>query len=457
MNKRHLKLFGIGLAAALTVSGCGASGQSAGTKGTSGEDTQAGNAQTENAQAENTQAENESAGADDTGALTFWSLFTGGDGEFMDDIIAEYNKTSPAQGVKSITMVWDDYYTKLQTSVAADKGPDIGVSHVSRIPELAELGVIDPIDDYISQLGIKPEDIYIPAELESVTYGGQIYALPLDMHGEILCFNSDIISKAGIQLNEAGKLDINSKDQMKEVLDKIRAALPEGGSTLAFPNQGTQPYRVWYSFYNQLDGAPILSEDGTELTWDKDKALEALTYLNSLYRDGYIAPGIDDFQGLFESGKAGLLINGTVAVANLERLDNFNWEVQTFPAVFGKPAGYVNSHSLILPRNKERSEEESLEAVKFMQYATADGAYIWSGSGNIPANQAILNSEEYEKIPHRSDYKAMAEEGVYLFQSLNYSSIENGLIEVFNKVWLGDLTPEAAVDEAETVLKDNLS
>lgn len=139
MNKRMLQIFGIGLFAALTVSGCGtAGGQTA-----SGDKTQEQAAQSVDA-------------AGDSGALTFWSLFTGGDGEFMDDIIAEYNQTSPAQEVKSITMVWDDYYTKLQTSVAADKGPDIGVSHVSRIPELAELGVIDPIDDYIEQLGIKP-------------------------------------------------------------------------------------------------------------------------------------------------------------------------------------------------------------------------------------------------------------------------------------------------------------
>lgn len=449
MKKKMLQLFGIGLLAALTVSGCGSSG----SQTTAGEVTGT-NAQTQAQTVQPTQSEDT---VDDTGALTFWSLFTGGDGEFMDDIIAEYNKTSPAQEVKSITMVWDDYYTKLQTSVAAGKGPDIGVSHVSRIPELAELGVIDPIDDYIGQLGIKPEDIYIPTELESVTYNGKMYAIPLDMHGEIFCFNSDLVKEAGIELDEAGKLKINSKEEMKSVLDQLRAVVPEGGSTIAFPNQGTQPYRVWYSFYNQLGGTPILSEDGTQLTWDKGKALEALTYLASLYKDGYIAPGIDDFQGLFESGKAGLLINGTVAVANLERLDNFNWQVQTFPAVFGKSACYVNSHSLILPHNKERSEAESLEAVKFMQYATADGAYIWTGSGNIPANQAILNSEEYEKVPHRSDYKAMAEDGVYLFKSLNYSSIENGIIEVFNKVWLGDLTPEAAIDAAETVLKDNLS
>ena len=72
----------------------------------------------------------------DDGKLVFWSLFSGGDGTFMDQIISDYNGGSPKMGVQSIMLVWDDYYTKLQTAVAAGKGPDIGISHVSKLPEL---------------------------------------------------------------------------------------------------------------------------------------------------------------------------------------------------------------------------------------------------------------------------------------------------------------------------------
>ncbi|MCL2472261.1 MAG: hypothetical protein FWF26_01155 [Treponema sp.] len=63
--------------------------------------------------------------------LVFWSLFSGGDGGWMDQIIAKYNATNPVKQVQSIMLVWADYYIKLETAVAARKGPDIGVSHVS--------------------------------------------------------------------------------------------------------------------------------------------------------------------------------------------------------------------------------------------------------------------------------------------------------------------------------------
>lgn len=52
----------------------------------------------------------------DGNKLVFWSLFSGGDGEFMDQIISDYNTSGPSQEVQSIMLVWDDYYTKLQTA-----------------------------------------------------------------------------------------------------------------------------------------------------------------------------------------------------------------------------------------------------------------------------------------------------------------------------------------------------
>lgn len=57
----------------------------------------------------------------DENKLVFWSLFSGGDGEYMDKIISDYNATDPDKQVQSIMLVWGDYYTKLQTAVAAGK------------------------------------------------------------------------------------------------------------------------------------------------------------------------------------------------------------------------------------------------------------------------------------------------------------------------------------------------
>ena len=172
----------------------------------------------------------------DENKLVMWSLFTGGDGEYMTKIIDDYNATSPSKQVQSITLVWADYYTKLQTAVAADKGPDIGLSHVSELPELVDQGVVEPLNDYLDELGVDLSSMYTQNSLDSVTFDGEIYAIPLDTHAEVMYYNKDILEKAGVELNADGKLDISSLDDFKAMLDKVKAVMGDGESPLSLAN-----------------------------------------------------------------------------------------------------------------------------------------------------------------------------------------------------------------------------
>lgn len=78
----------------------------------------------------------------------------------MDKIISDYNATDPDKQVQPIMLVWADYYTKLQTAVAAGKGPDIGISHASKLPELVDQGVVEPLNDYLDELGVDLSSMY---------------------------------------------------------------------------------------------------------------------------------------------------------------------------------------------------------------------------------------------------------------------------------------------------------
>ena len=180
----------------------------------------------------------------DKNKLVMWSLFGGGDGEYMSKIIDDYNAGSPTKQVQPITLVWADYYTKLQTAVAADKGPDIGLSHASKLAELVDQGVVEPLDDYLDELGVDLSSMYSENSLDAVTFDGEIYAIPLDTHAEVFYYNTDILEKAGIELNSDGKLDIKSEDQFMDMLDKVKAVMGDGESPISLTNTGDDPYRV---------------------------------------------------------------------------------------------------------------------------------------------------------------------------------------------------------------------
>ena len=124
------------------------------------------------------------------------------------------------------------------------------------------------------------------------------------------------------------------------------------------------------------------------------------------YDEGYVTEGIDDHQKFFQSGKAAFLIGGTWATGALEKTENLNFGAQPWPQLFENDSCWADSHSLILPVNPERSEEETKAAVEFLVGASKDGGLTWAGSGQIPSNLEVLDSEEYAAMPYRSGYKS---------------------------------------------------
>lgn len=128
--------------AASLMAGCGqSSGSTAASDGASAQTSTAGTS--ESASGDPLDADGDGAVDNpedvvvDENKLVLWSLFAGGDGEYFDSLIEDYNSKNPPKQVQSIlaATISDDYYTKLQTAVVAKSGPDIGISHASKLPE----------------------------------------------------------------------------------------------------------------------------------------------------------------------------------------------------------------------------------------------------------------------------------------------------------------------------------
>ena len=392
----------------------------------------------------------------DENKLVLWSLFSGGDGAFMDQIIADYNSKGPSKEVQSIMLVWADYYTKLQTAVAAGKGPDIGISHVAKLPELVDQGVVEPITSYLEEIGFDLNSLYAQNSIDSVTFDGEIYAIPLDTHAEVLYYNTDILERAGVELNADGQLDISSWDDFKAILDQCKDVLEDGESAIAITNSGDDPYRIWWATYFQMGGTPLVNDEGTEVTIDMDIAKQAAEAIKSLYDDGYIIEGIDDHQQFFQSGKAAFGICGTWVVGAFEQVDGLNFGVQAWPQLFDNDSCWADSHSMILPVNPDRTEEETLAAVEFLVGASADGGLIWAGSGQIPANKDVLANQEYLDMPYRSSYNSALQTAVLPAKNPHFYAMRDGIMENLNTYWTNVADVDTAIQGVYDELESNL-
>lgn len=374
------------------------------------------------------------------GSLSMWSLFTGGDGEYFKAVAEGYNGSETAKmPVQVVTLVWADYYTKLQTAVATGNGPDIGVSHVSKLYELAETGVVEPITDQLEELGIDLTQYFAQASIDSVTFDGDIYAIPLDTHSEIMYYNTDVLAEAGITEEEV--LAVKSAEEFDALLAKCKEALPEDYSVISVTDSGDDPYRLWYAVYFQMGGTDFVGEGATEVTLDEEKARAAMEYVKSWYDNGYVLPGLDDHTAFFQSGKSAFHFAGTWVTGNLTNTEGLNFGLTTFPLLYGEtPYCWSDSHTLTVPVNPDRTEEETLAAVDFIFNASTTYGLSWAGSGQIPSATTVNQSEEYAALPGYAAVKELEYSKYAPLATNYYGGMKADMIEALDAYWAdGDI------------------
>jgi multiple sugar transport system substrate-binding protein len=206
-----------------------------------------------------------------------------------------------------------------------------------------------------------------------------------------------------------------------------------------------------------MGGSDFVNDGATEVTLDEDIAKAAMEYTKSLYDNGYVLPGIDDHSAFFQSGKAAFEFGGTWVTGTFESTEGLNFNVTEFPQLFGDTAYcWADSHTLILPTSSTRTEEESLEAVKFLFYASEEGGITWSGSGQIPSAIAANQSEEY-----------MAKKGYNVVDELSlakyapratsyYGGMKADIITALNGYWQEVNDFDTSYEELYAAIEDNL-
>ncbi|MDR3191741.1 MAG: ABC transporter substrate-binding protein [Treponema sp.] len=380
----------------------------------------------------------------DPNKLVFWSLFAGGDGAWMDRIIGDYNATNPVKQVQSVMLVWADYYTKLGTAVAARRGPDIGVSHISRLPELVEQGMVVAVDDYAAKAGVNWSD-FAPAMVEGITFNGKKYAIPLDTHAEIVYVNLDKLKAAGVSLTN-NQLAVANVAEFKAILDKIKPTLQAGETVISLSQQGDDPYRVWWATYFQMGGTPLVNAAGTQVTLDQAIAIRAADYIKSLWTDGYILPGIADHQRFFQDGHAALVFTGTWATGVFSETPGLNFSAQPHPRLYGtNDACWADAHVFVIPTKQARNAANTQAAVDFTFWAATKGGATWAQSGQIPSNIPVQSSAAFTALPYRSGYARAAGTAVLPSKNVNFGAIKDAMIQNLNTIWIDQATSTAAI------------
>jgi multiple sugar transport system substrate-binding protein len=380
--------------------------------------------------------------------LSFWTLFDGGDGANMQALVDEFNKTHPNIQVKNTKLVWGEYYTKLITAVGNGNGPDIGISHTSRLPDLIDQGVVTELDDVAEVAGVD-WSTYNQNLLNATVVDGKHYAAPIDTHPFIMYYNKKLLKDAGL-LGEDGKPVLEqSADGFMNFLKTLKAKLPAKTTPFALSNSNDDPYRLWWSLYSQQGGNDIVSDDLKSAAVDADKGAKAADYIQKLYTGGYIKKNDPDFYKNFQSGTAAIMMTGVWATGTWESTKGLEFGAMPIPKIFDQEATWGDSHTIILPVTKSEDAAKRKAAMIFADWVASNGQ-IWAKAGHIPSKPSVLENADYKAMPYRSDYASVASTVKFNKPSTkNWQIRDNASFKILNEVWADKMTPADAMKKLQ--------
>jgi multiple sugar transport system substrate-binding protein len=379
--------------------------------------------------------------------VTFWSLFTGGDGEFFDAMVEEFNATHDDIHLKTDTVKFDNYYTKLTAALAAGNAPDMIVIHQGNLRNYIPSGQLLALDRYLKDMNA-PMDDFVEAPLKDCMFDGKTYALPLDVHPIIMFVNTDLLAQAGIkkvptdidELTMAAKAIQMKTGKMGVACDNTTAVYKAYTLT-----------RLFFSMMYQQDGT-IFNEDNSAATFNNEKGLVALKTLQNMVNKDQITPkGLDYDTSVnsFKLGEAGFHFNGVWATGTFEKQSGLNFLAVPLPGLVGKASSWGGSHTLAIPANKAKNPEHVEAILECMLWLTEHGE-MWAKAGHIPTRKSVANSDAFKALPHRKEYVAAAATNVAPPSTPAWSEVFSALSDMLEYAVANNSNPQMTLDDMET-------
>ena len=390
----------------------------------------------------------------DTIELDYWTLFGGGDGKAMKQMVDTFNQEHDDIQIKRQRIEWSQYYGKLFTALTGGTPPDICIVHTTRM-----LKYNDAVTDLSPHLSDDTSNAYIQSIWDKTEVDGKRSALPLDVHPTAFYYNKSIFEDAG--------LDPESPPENWEEFKSACDAIADAGYS-AFnpqPYAGPSHLRAWFQWHRQR-GGQLLNDDETQAAFDTDKGIElAKTWSKMTGEWGWDDPDASGDRGtqIFRNGKCGIINQGTWFIGALEEVD-FEWGMfKPFTAPdMQEGAAWTNSHTLAVPLKQDRSDEETKAAVQAIEWLTTNTQTWVEVAGHLPAslevneNEELRQSDRWDKTIQTFYEMAQDDQLAYLPRHKKIEEYKRPIFKNLQQIYSQQKEPEQAIrdaaDEVNSVL-----
>jgi multiple sugar transport system substrate-binding protein len=323
--------------------------------------------------------------------VVMWSPLTGGDGDEMTAIAAEFSETNE-WGITVVHEPQSAYLDVLRAGALDPSGaslPTMSVVRITNVAELVEANALQPFTDELLGLfgadpaGLFPENVWGLGE-----YKGERYAVPVDMHPLVMYYNRDLFTQAGVE--EPG-----TEPWTQEQFDAALAALEAAGVTPLALGTHFQAGALFQTLIRQYGGA-LTNEDGTEVTYNSEAGVQAAQRILQL-RDDYsdVISGTGDPEAqAYIAGDAAILFHGPWWISGMQEQTTFTGFAPVPQMGGDQYAVWGGSHQFALT-----TTDPALQAAAGCWMAWfSENSVRWGAAGQVPARTSARENPELATI-----------------------------------------------------------
>ncbi len=397
--------------------------------------------------------------------INHWSWLAASDGEVWGQMIDAFNEAHIGKGIQiNMQLIPEEQYTtKVLTAAATGQAPDFGWGTAGKAAQMARDGVIVPMDDLATSVGLDLGD-FSESSLKAARYpkyDNKMFMIPMDLMSLQPEVNMDHVAEAGLDpeafpTDGAGLIEW-AKAMTKRDGDKVTR------SGIMMTGSGVQPTVTWGIVAEQM-GFQRASDDLRTAAVNPEAGIKAMEWILGLFDELKVSTrDVTDRYKAFGTGEGSIFWTGPWTL-NGYAGQGLNFRTYNMPNIGGNLRTYFEMGGLEMYVQKDQERyEATMEAIKWL----SDNSFLWTtvGRGASP-RKSILARDDYKTAGHSWDIRGAFVDGMEFANIFEVPVVAgpdftiysggNFLSSTLENVWAGKKAPAEAMEQLAEHWQDGL-
>ncbi len=293
--------------------------------------------------------------------ITFWHAYSSDSPEVRTIntvLLPRFHRLYPRIRVEAVAVPYDSLHQKLLTATAGGTLPDVVRSDIIWVPELANLGVLVPLNRNMRDFH-KLARLTFPGALSTNKWKGNYYGLPLDTNTRVQMYNQQALTAAGLRQPP------RTFSALRGMADRLKAR-----GIYAFADGGTSGWSVLPWIWSA--GGSLTNRQLTRATGflNSPASVGGVKLLVDLHRNGAarfgnVDGGVQTSDGLAQ-GKFATILDGPWMFPIFQgQYPDFRLRTALVPRGGGGSISVVGGEDIVMTRSS-RHKAAAADFIRFM-------------------------------------------------------------------------------------------